>query len=1070
MSNESEIEDEFTLGGDDDEFSLGEENDFTLGDGDSSVESEASSESDTKSARKSNFNVDMFYDRLIKPFVEQNATNYLDFLNQSYIEAPVLYNTLGLKPFQEPTEEDKERIRDICNQWSDEGVTKYQRTDLAKSELITDCTGAIKALFTTGQEKPFREGRTALAWNEIDSLIDDKCDDGKVELSEMLDITKRGKKLGLSYDKETNAEFNKNVTDKIKAKNAEIETVEDCFYTQFQDLKETDPNIIIDTPENRLKLAKRYAGIKLFENQINGITSEFTLDAAEANLDTFLATNNIFLKTKEGLFEEEYFNDFKKQNKDKKTLSDDVYFQLKNKAVEKYGFTQEEWTSFEKKHKIKYENAKEQLQKERAEKEQNIKNAKRNGVLRNFGIVLGCIAAVVIAVVIFKIVRPVEYASVLDSITAFFNPSEEQKAEAQARKLAKQQAKEEARQLKLQQKQDELAKKRGHESVTFVVSKKEGSKYQTVQSAIDAAVDTDIVLIEPGIYTEAFTVSKNITITSGAENESLINSQYFSSDKVPVFVLKADESVVVAGDATVSGLVFTNASNLKFSDFKSFFDDKTYVTNRYSELYHRDGSLRNDIILNVSDSDFSSIIKASGNAKITNSVFTNINQYGVTVISDSPVIEKCFFQNISCAAVYTVGKAQASVNSSTVNGIMIYGLLAEDSSVMNVNNTEITQLADVKPVSVGSLASSDSKINFNSSKIYGVSYGASYYDNSTGTITNSTFTDDYYYGIESYGNSSVEVKNSNISSNSYGGVYAEGNSKTVISDSTFNANNTANLVARGSASITASGCSFDNTPTSVLVFETAALTLNDSTVQNYESGVSAMDNSNVTINGCMISTGTFGILAAGNTKVQIYKTTVSNNSQEGLIGSTESTIEAVIEDSVFTNNNDAGISIFNDSKITIKNSDCSNNYNYGIALNEYASGTITDCTFNNNSGTGIYIHNHGSGNVSGSSASGNKNGAFFEGSGTAKMSKCNFNKNTNGYVMIDNATSDLTECKINENTSEGLYMSDNTNGTFTKCTVKKNGENNFSLTTKNKPVFEKLKASVLEKLNMWLES
>jgi hypothetical protein len=97
----------------------------------------------------------------------------------------------------------------------------------------------------------------------------------------------------------------------------------------------------------------------------------------------------------------------------------------------------------------------------------------------------------------------------------------------------------------------------GVSDVSYVVAADGSGDFDTIQAAVDAAVDGDSILIMPGIYTESVVIDKPITLTGDAGGDVVIafstdTGTYMTEGMVFPVGLKLD-----ASDATVSGLTIS---------------------------------------------------------------------------------------------------------------------------------------------------------------------------------------------------------------------------------------------------------------------------------------------------------------------------------------------------------------------------------------------------------------------------------------------------------------------------------------------------------------------------------
>ena len=157
----------------------------------------------------------------------------------------------------------------------------------------------------------------------------------------------------------------------------EIDTIEEAFKRFYNEKKEKDPTITIDTNFSKTELVVEFQRLKKFHVKL------FPEDSDKFNdLEEFMNDCGIVLKDKIQNFEEDYFDDFKKHVK-LSQLQQSIYKGTKKLAMcKEYGFSETDWEKFEKKHHIKP-----------ISDEELVRMNQRNGIIKNRlkvgGVVLG---------------------------------------------------------------------------------------------------------------------------------------------------------------------------------------------------------------------------------------------------------------------------------------------------------------------------------------------------------------------------------------------------------------------------------------------------------------------------------------------------------------------------------------------------------------------------------------------------------------------------------------------------------------------------------------------------------
>ncbi len=347
--------DEFSLG-ESEEFSLGESDDLSLGGADDFSLSE-SMDSPSKEVEKntdSDVDIEQFYLDFVKSYDESTFgdNEYEDYILQGNINSLDIYTYFGLNPFQLPSDADKQRILDFCDKLSAE-AEKLTRTNTAKRNTIVDCIGVYKGIFTSGKSENIRNKLETGAWKKFEDTIESKCDDKIVEIDEMVELFKSGKRLGLYYDNESRNTFRNRLIEEIKKRNTEIESVDDAFKKWFQDYSAQNPKALLNTLQNRILIAGKYKNYKKDSDYINDESSNISDQQYIDNIENTLAS--IGLKLINPIEElEEYISKYvSEHNVDMKMLSEAEYNAFKTKADD-LGITEKQWNDYIKGKNINY--------------------------------------------------------------------------------------------------------------------------------------------------------------------------------------------------------------------------------------------------------------------------------------------------------------------------------------------------------------------------------------------------------------------------------------------------------------------------------------------------------------------------------------------------------------------------------------------------------------------------------------------------------------------------------------------------------------------------------------------
>ncbi len=344
---------------DDEEFSLGESDDFALGESDDlslgDSDDDSSDTEEKQSSDDSSVDIDDFYRKFVEAYVNSNyrEKEYEDFILQGNLNSKSIYEYFGLKPFQIPNDDDKQRITDFCAKLSAK-AEDYQRTDQAKRDSLIDSIGVLKAFFTTNKSALIKERLETLEWNKFKTTIEEKCEDKIVEIDEMYNLFNSGKRLGLFYDKETQNAFREKLNEEIKERDAKIESLEDAFKNWFEDYSAQNPKGVQNTIGNKIIIAKAYKrynkALEFINAEEDNTTDQEYIDKIEEILKDFGYELTSPLKLLE-----EYIDDYvSKHNLDITQLSEGDYNSFKNKATDDYAISENDWEKFVKEKNIGY--------------------------------------------------------------------------------------------------------------------------------------------------------------------------------------------------------------------------------------------------------------------------------------------------------------------------------------------------------------------------------------------------------------------------------------------------------------------------------------------------------------------------------------------------------------------------------------------------------------------------------------------------------------------------------------------------------------------------------------------
>jgi parallel beta-helix repeat protein len=193
-----------------------------------------------------------------------------------------------------------------------------------------------------------------------------------------------------------------------------------------------------------------------------------------------------------------------------------------------------------------------------------------------------------------------------------------------------------------------------------------GCNYSTIQAAVDAAKDGEVVEVESGTYNENVVVNKSITIRGVDTGEG-----------VPVVNARGSGSTVVlkANGIVLEGLYITNAGPYPSAGIEVVSDDNLIAGNgiwncKQWGIYLKGGSTNNTIsecISSNNGNDGIMVYKAPGNFFKENTIGNN-GDNGVQILeSDNNIIDRNVVGNNTNSGVYIDASQNAIVMSNIIS-------------------------------------------------------------------------------------------------------------------------------------------------------------------------------------------------------------------------------------------------------------------------------------------------------------------------------------------------------------------------------------------------------------------
>ena len=240
--------------------------------------------------------------------------------------------------------------------------------------------------------------------------------------------------------------------------------------------------------------------------------------------------------------------------------------------------------------------------------------------------------------------------------------------------------------------------------------------YYSVQEAIDAAVDGNVIEIQPGTYTEALKIEKSVTLKGVAAKTS---GASLMADEKPVIIIK---------DVTDGGVQYhapnVTLDNIKFVIAKDAIGSTWNVSAigyYYEIIANREGlTVTNCDFVNESDISMSAIVANIGKYTVTNNTFKNFTTMVHSFVDhgavDEVVISGNSFEDVeNIASVYYGAPADGTANITVTNNKSADGSKAK-VIIDDFGMTKATPASSYNTVTVSGNDSSIFEIHNYSSK------------------------------------------------------------------------------------------------------------------------------------------------------------------------------------------------------------------------------------------------------------------------------------------------------------------------------------------------------------------
>jgi len=312
-------------------------------------------------------------------------------------------------------------------------------------------------------------------------------------------------------------------------------------------------------------------------------------------------------------------------------------------------------------------------------------------------------------------------------------------------------------------------------ATTLTVNNSGGADYTTIQSAVDASIAGDTILVSAGTYTEKVSISKALTLEGSGVEQTIIVPPYPNHGIHVYYASNVAISNLTIKNASYQryGLFLDRAENCTFSDISMYgsFDNfcvygstSTYYTHSFSNvsienkpLYYIH-NLPNDTIENVEAGEI--FISFSNGIVVRNCTMNSGDNIQISHTSNATV-KNCTLQNVKQHGIYLYQSPNATIENNTISSPKQHGIYVYKSDFCAITANQISNAPYPRYglfLNYSTNATlTDNVLSGNYYNLYSAGNNTIHWDHTIDTTNTIQGKPVYYYYNES--NSTVENKN-----------------------------------------------------------------------------------------------------------------------------------------------------------------------------------------------------------------------------------------------------------------------------------------------------------------------